>query len=198
MHERCLYLFLSTEPLLDSDISSGKQRHAGSGRTQRSIQGRVQSSASAGAASTRRRHTISFLQGYYLMDTGKHTIIVDHYRLIRLLGKGRWSEVYLGQHIFVPQMQYAIKKPAARSPESLQTLQRRAAILLQLDHPCILKPYPCRDLTWLSDYHSPHRARYMTTSHQVTPSTFALSSIQHGTWPLPWPMPTAGGLSTGT
>lgn len=68
--------------------------------------------------------------------------MAGHYRLIQFLGKGPYTEVYLGQHILVPQMQYAIKKPAALSDEAIQTLQRRASILSQLDHPSILKMYP--------------------------------------------------------
>jgi hypothetical protein len=67
--------------------------------------------------------------------------MAGHYRLVRLLGTGPCSEVYLGQHLLVPEMHYAIKKPATTANEQVETLYRRAGILSQLAHPAILKRY---------------------------------------------------------
>jgi serine/threonine protein kinase len=79
-------------------------------------------------------------------------------------------------------MQYAIKKPAIGSPEQLQILQRRASILWQLDHPCILKPYPLP---------GPEHALRLTLSpqgslhdHLASGHAVDLRFIVHTTWQL--------------
>lgn len=48
------------------------------------------------------------------MDAGEYPTMAGHSRLVRLLGKGPGSEVYLRQ--------YAIKRPATPAHEHIQTL----------------------------------------------------------------------------
>lgn len=76
------------------------------------------------------------------MDTDDRQTSIGHYRLVRLLGEGPFTQVYLGQNIYVQEIQYAVKRPAGTSSEYLQLWQRRLHILSQLKHPSIVKIHP--------------------------------------------------------
>ena len=66
---------------------------------------------------------------------------IGRYDLVKLLGKGPFTEVYLGQNDLVREMHYAVKRPLQRSTDHLQLLQRRVYILSQLEHPSIVRTY---------------------------------------------------------
>ena len=64
---------------------------------------------------------------------------LGNYQLIRLLGKGGFAEVYLGQHRFLSQRQVAIKILAARfNTNDGAEFQREANQLATLKHPHIV------------------------------------------------------------
>lgn len=75
------------------------------------------------------------------MDADNRQTSIGHYRLVRLLGKGPFSIVYLVQNIFVQEIQYVVKRPAETSSEHIQLLQRRASILSRLNHSSIIKTH---------------------------------------------------------
>ena len=65
--------------------------------------------------------------------------ILGHYRLLRLLGRGGFAEVYLGEHIHL-QTQAAVKVLRTRlANEEVQTFQREAQMVARLLHPNIVR-----------------------------------------------------------
>jgi len=65
--------------------------------------------------------------------------ILGHYRLLRLLGRGGFAEVYLGEHIHL-QTQAAVKVLRTRlANEDVQTFQREAQTVARLLHPNIVR-----------------------------------------------------------
>lgn len=73
--------------------------------------------------------------------------MVDHvgqqlgnYRLVRLLGRGGFAEVYLGQHVRLPSQRAAIKILATRiNPEDVQKFEHEADTIASLTHPHIVR-----------------------------------------------------------
>lgn len=65
---------------------------------------------------------------------------LGNYRLTRLLGRGGFAEVYLGQHVRLHSQQAAVKVLATRiDPEDEQTFEREADIVASLAHPHIVR-----------------------------------------------------------
>jgi serine/threonine protein kinase len=61
------------------------------------------------------------------------------YRLLKLLGKGGFAEVYLGEHVYL-KTQVAIKLLHTNlSTEEWETFQSEARIVARLAHPHIVK-----------------------------------------------------------
>jgi hypothetical protein len=79
------------------------------------------------------------------MHAGDYPTMAGHCRLVQFLDTGPSSQVYLGQHILVPEMHYAIKKPATTASAQVQTLYRRASII-----PLFSKDIPLRGQSQLS------------------------------------------------
>src|SRR5712691_11436027 len=62
-----------------------------------------------------------------------------NYRLTRLLGRGGFAEVYLGEHIYLKSLA-AIKTLHARlTEEDLQHFLKEAQIIVKLQHPHIVR-----------------------------------------------------------
>lgn len=66
---------------------------------------------------------------------------IGDYNLVKFIGNGPFTEVYLGQHTRVEEIRYAVKGPLQTSDAHRQLLQKRAFILSQLDHPAIVKVF---------------------------------------------------------
>jgi len=65
---------------------------------------------------------------------------LGNYRLIRLLGRGGFAEVYLGQHVRLPSQQAAVKILATRiNPEDVQSFEHEADTIAALTHPHIVR-----------------------------------------------------------
>ena len=65
---------------------------------------------------------------------------LGNYRLIRLLGRGGFAEVYLGQHMRLPSQQAAVKILATRiNPEDVQAFEHEADTIASLTHPHIVR-----------------------------------------------------------
>lgn len=65
--------------------------------------------------------------------------ILGHYRLLHLLGRGGFAEVYLGEHIHL-QTQAAVKVLRTQlAQEDVQTFQREAQTVARLLHPNIVR-----------------------------------------------------------
>src|SRR5947209_9961997 len=62
---------------------------------------------------------------------------LGNHRLVRLLGKGRLAEVYLGEQVSTKALA-AVKVPHTNDHESASIFQREAHILAQLKHPHII------------------------------------------------------------
>src|SRR5207302_699802 len=64
---------------------------------------------------------------------------LGNYRLIRLLGRGGFAEVYLGEHIYL-KTQAAIKVLHTRiSPEDMEGFLKEAQTIARLGHPHIIR-----------------------------------------------------------
>ena len=64
---------------------------------------------------------------------------LGNYRLIRLLGRGGFAEVYLGEHIYM-QTQAAIKVLHTRlTPEDIEQFRLEAQTIANLEHPHIIR-----------------------------------------------------------
>lgn len=65
---------------------------------------------------------------------------VGNYRLVRLLGRGGFAEVYLGQHVRLPSQRAAIKILATRiNSEDVQAFEHEADTIASLAHPHIVR-----------------------------------------------------------
>jgi serine/threonine protein kinase len=65
---------------------------------------------------------------------------LGNYRLIRLLGRGGFAEVYLGQHVRLPSQRAAVKILATRiNPEDARAFEREADTIASLTHPHIVR-----------------------------------------------------------
>lgn len=65
---------------------------------------------------------------------------LGNYRLVRLLGRGGFAEVYLGQHVRLQSQQAAIKILATRiDPEEEHVFEREANTIATLTHPHIVR-----------------------------------------------------------
>jgi serine/threonine protein kinase len=62
------------------------------------------------------------------------------YRLVRLLGQGGFAEVYLGEHLYVPETQAAIKVLSERYTDAeLQRFCNEVSTIFRLVHPLIVR-----------------------------------------------------------
>ncbi len=62
------------------------------------------------------------------------------YRLTRLLGRGGFAEVYLGEHLYVPRMQAAIKVLGERYTDAeLERFCNEVSTIFRLIHPLIVR-----------------------------------------------------------
>lgn len=63
-----------------------------------------------------------------------------NYQLLRLLGRGGFAEVYLGQHLRLASQQAAIKILSARlHKENIRAFEREAETIAALVHPQIVR-----------------------------------------------------------
>src|SRR5437764_1658501 len=67
--------------------------------------------------------------------------IIDHYTLLQFLGKGPFTEVYLGENRFAEALLFAVKTPAQASIDAASLLERRYRILSRLNHTSIVTGY---------------------------------------------------------
>ena len=64
---------------------------------------------------------------------------LGNYRLIRLLGRGGFADVYLGEHIYM-QTQAAIKVLHTQlTPEDVEQFRLEAQTVAKLEHPHIVR-----------------------------------------------------------
>ena len=67
--------------------------------------------------------------------------LLDHYKIIRLIGTGGWGNVYLGQHLLLGS-DVAIKvihKHLLQDKGSLKRLEQEAKVLSKLESPHIIR-----------------------------------------------------------
>src|SRR5690242_8244862 len=65
---------------------------------------------------------------------------IGSYRLLRLLGRGEFAEVYSGQHLRLTSQQAAVKILFARlQEEDIQAFTREAETIASLLHPHIIR-----------------------------------------------------------
>src|SRR5581483_378245 len=65
---------------------------------------------------------------------------LGNYRLVRLLGRGGFAEVYLGQHVRLPSQRAAVKILATRiNPEDVRAFEHEADTIASLTHPHIVR-----------------------------------------------------------
>ncbi len=82
-----------------------------------------------------------------IKNTGNHDMHIGNYRLLRLLDEGRYTEVWLGEHIDLKKkvvVKILIPQKLGRSNERLcikKRFHREARILAQLDHPHIVQVF---------------------------------------------------------
>ena len=69
--------------------------------------------------------------------------LLGNYRLTRLLGRGGYAAVYLGEHIYL-RTQAALKVLRIQlTPESIEDFLTEARTLVQLEHPHIVRVLEC-------------------------------------------------------
>lgn len=68
------------------------------------------------------------------MEVPAGTVILNRYRVVRLLGKGGYGAVYLAYDIRLGDKKVAVKQSFDNSPESQQQFSLEAQLLARLDH----------------------------------------------------------------
>src|SRR5712691_1656618 len=78
-----------------------------------------------------------FLRGTEMADRSGQQL--GNYRLLRLLGRGGFAEVYLGQHIYLGSQAALKVLPLVLNDEDIESFAKEARILASLNHPHIVR-----------------------------------------------------------